>query len=85
MSGMRRREFITLLGRRGGGVAANGTRAATNTDDWVPQQSFAGRVGGPGCSVPPRLGRSRICRGTESRDCIPLGRGSLRPIASTGG
>src|SRR6516164_1339908 len=69
--------------RHDSGVAAYGERAATAGDagDRVPRFGFAPTNGTDGSCVSPGPGQSRLRRGPERGDRIPLGRFSIRAIA----
>jgi hypothetical protein len=81
---MNRREFITLLGGRGGYVAAGGARTVGDARDWIFEQS------GPHGSwprhpwIPRGPQRGGICRGAQYRDRVPLGGRRLPALAGPG-
>ena len=57
---MKRREFITLLGGRGG-VAARGTCAAgVDAGDWFSQQPIADGLSEPSARISPGAERNRL-------------------------
>ena len=77
MPGMRRREFVTLLG--GAVVAARpgetgAGAAAGDAGDRFPQQCFARSVRAIRGGIPKGPERSRLCRGAERGHRISLGR-----------
>ena len=77
---MKRRDFITLARRRGGGMAARGGRAAGEAAD---HRSFRHHVALGLAAVDHRLrgtvARTRLDRCPHRRDRISLGGGTTRP------
>ena len=79
---MRRREFITLSRRRGGGVAARGARAAAGK---LPTIGFLG-ASTPSAMEPmdrrfcAAAARTRLDRGPHRRDRVSLGGGTQRAL-----
>ena len=85
MPGMRRREFVSAARRRGGSVAARGARAAGgDAGDRVSQPYIPWSAFGTSARTSSGPEGGRLYRGRERCDRIPLGRGSIRSIASDG-
>ena len=83
---LKRRDFIDVARRRGGGVAARGERAAADdAGDRVPRGRIARHDCGSCARFPPRPSRYRTCRGRERCDRLPLDRESKRPTTGAGG